>query len=72
MAHDGEVLLNRNEGQDVLHPQPQESCNTDQATHRGWVDQLTAAALVDKGAARWCALCGPDSDPTLSTRSDAP
>lgn len=57
--HDGEVLLNRNEGMDVAHPNPGEQCNTDDARGKRYVDPDTADALIAMGEARWCALCGP-------------
>lgn len=69
-AHDGEVMLVTHAGLDTLHPAPQEQCNSDDAKHRGWVDELTAAKMIDGGLARWCAICGPDAEPTLNTRSD--
>ena len=60
--HQGDVLLNRNDGADVLHPHPGEECNTDDAESRTYVDEDTAHGLVATKQARWCAHCGGGSD----------
>ena len=53
------VILNVNpDGIDVLHPDPGEQCNTDDAEGRQRVDARTAAALLARGEARLCEHCG--------------
>jgi len=57
-------ILNRNEGQDVLHDRSNlnERCNSDDAKGKQNVDAKTAAALIASGSARACAHC--ISEPT--------
>lgn len=51
-------ILNRNEGQDVVHRLPGfEECNLDDAKDRQDVDAKTAAALIASGHARACEHC---------------
>lgn len=51
-------VLNVNPGgTDVLHVNPREECNTDDADHLETVDGLTAASLLDKGEAVRCQHC---------------
>lgn len=65
-----EWLLNRNEGVDVLHPDPNESCNTDDAEDRMRVDAATGQAMLESGVAVLCQHCG--EAPNLNTRGSAP
>lgn len=51
-------VLNRNEdGRDVLHRNPGERCNTDDAKGRQTVDPDTADALLAMGEAERCGHC---------------
>ena len=72
--HQGEVLLNRNAGVDVLHEDPGEECNTDDAEDRKYVDEDTAEALVSTRQATWCQHCSRrhDDPQLLNTRGSAP
>lgn len=55
-----DFILNRNDGQDVLHRNPaMEQCNLDDAKARSHVDPKTAAALVSSGQAKTCEHCMP-------------
>ena len=67
--HEGQVLLNRNDGIDVLHPHPGEQCNSDDAEGKQWVDADTADAMLNLGQAKLCAHCGEPQ--TLNTRGPA-
>lgn len=55
------IVLNRNEGLDVLHPAPMEQCNTDDADGRQTIDLATAKALRASGAATVCHHCDDGS-----------
>lgn len=50
-------VLNRNEGVDVVHRNPREECNTDDADDRETIDAETADALLARGTARRCGHC---------------
>jgi hypothetical protein len=54
---DDRFVLNVEEGVDVLHRNPGESCNTDQADRKQTVDAATADAMLTSGAARPCGHC---------------
>ena len=54
-------LLNVNEaGDDVVHRNPREECNTDDADHLLNIDADTAIAIVMKGDAVRCAHCNAE------------
>lgn len=42
---------------DVVHRNPREECNTDDAAGRQTVDARTAAAMIASGHARTCQHC---------------
>lgn len=65
-----EWVLNRNEGVDVLHPDPREECNLDDSKGRTVVDAATGQALLEAGTADLCLHCG--EQPGLNTRGSAP
>ena len=50
-------VLNRNPGADVVHRNPTEQCNTDDAVGREVVDAKTALSMVLKGYAVRCQHC---------------
>lgn len=52
-------VLNRNKGIDVMHKNPREECNTDDAVGREVLDPATALQMVLKGHARTCGHCYP-------------
>jgi hypothetical protein len=53
-------VVNHNPGADTLHREHGfEACNLDDAEDLEKVDDLTAAALVDSGAAIACEHCKP-------------
>lgn len=52
--------LNMNRGMDVIHVDPEERCNTDDALGRKKIDPETAHALVAMGDARYCDICSAD------------
>lgn len=56
-------ILNENEGQDVVHHNPGERCNTDDVEGRQVVDSSTAHAMVDRGDARRCEHCEQEDSP---------
>ena len=52
------LVLNANaDGVDVLHRNPREECNTDDADDAKQVDPRTAAAMLATGQARACEHC---------------
>ena len=54
-------VLNQNpDAQDVIHRNPGESCNTDDARGRQSIDADTADALIAMGDARPCEHCYGD------------
>lgn len=54
-------ILNVNpDGSDVVHRNPREECNTDDAKGRERIDQATAEALIDHGAAVRCGHCNTE------------
>ena len=55
-------VLNVNDGMDVLHRNPREECNTDQAKGRQTVDPDTADALLTLGTAQRCQHCWTDPE----------
>jgi hypothetical protein len=55
-------VLNVNPGGDVLHTDPREECNLDDAKDRQYVDARTAASLIASGQAVACAHCGLPAD----------
>lgn len=57
-------VLNRNEGKDVIHRNPREECNVDDAEDRQTVDPETAEALVTLNAATRCNHCYQEEPPT--------
>ena len=65
-----EWVLNRNEGLDVLHPDPREECNVDDADGRTKVDAATGQAMLVAKSAILCSHCG--EAPNLNTRGSAP
>ncbi len=50
-------VLNENDGMDVLHRDPREECNIDDADGRQTVDAKTVDALLSKDQARRCGHC---------------
>ena len=64
MPPDPVFVLNFNpDGADVIHRNPREVCNTDDAVGRQNVDATTAAAMIASGHARACEHCiGPEED----------
>ncbi|MBA2708578.1 MAG: hypothetical protein H0U59_12310 [Gemmatimonadaceae bacterium] len=54
-------ILNRNEGVDVLHRDPGERCNQDDADGRQTIDAATADALLNAelDPVRRCGHCWP-------------
>ena len=51
-------VLNRNtDGDDVLHRNPREECNQDDARQRQTIDADTADALLARDQARRCGHC---------------
>lgn len=54
-----EFILNVNEGVDTIHDPTHltESCNTDDIEGRKVIDEITAAAMLEKGAAVPCRHC---------------
>ena len=50
-------VLNVNKGTDIVHRNPREECNQDDALDRKNVDAATAAALIASGDARACIHC---------------
>lgn len=60
-------VINRNEGEDTLHRNPREECNTDEIEGRATVDPLTGAALEKSGHIRLCRHCYPVEQETAST-----
>ena len=57
-------VLNRNEGQDVLHKNPTEVCNTDDSKDRHTIDAATAEALLSHSNVRRCAHCNKEEEPS--------
>jgi hypothetical protein len=57
MSKPDRFILNRNEGVDIVHRDPVEECNVDDADGRESVDAKTAAALIASGQARACEHC---------------
>jgi len=54
-------VLNVNEGSDdVVHRNPREECNTDDADHLLSIDADTANAILGKGDAVRCAHCNAE------------
>lgn len=55
-------VLNINPGrEDVVHLDPGEQCNTDDAEGRQAIDEDTAKALIALGEARACELCSKEN-----------
>ena len=60
MPADDLFVLNVNpDGEDTIHRNPREECNTDDAVGRQTVDAKTAAAMIASGHARTCQHCMP-------------
>lgn len=55
------VLVRKADEQDVVHCNPLEECNTDDALSKQTIDADTADALVNLGDARQCGHCGKES-----------
>lgn len=53
-------VLNPVDGTDILHRDPREVCNTDQATDRQTIDAATATALLTSDVVRRCGHCWGD------------
>ncbi len=53
-------VLNINDGVDVLHRDPREVCNVDDAEGRQTIDFATADAMLTTDKVRRCAHCWPD------------
>lgn len=65
MTSEDRFVLNANEDDlDVLHRNPREECNTDDATGRQIVDPDTADALLAMGEAAKCQHCYTEGDPS--------
>lgn len=63
MTVEPRFVLNRNEGQDVIHLNPGERCNTDDSKGREVIDPDTAEALLNHGDAVRCLHCYPEDAP---------
>lgn len=57
------IVLNRNEGVSVLHPDAGDQCAPDDSDGRITVDESTARGLLDTGQATLCHHCGAEGIP---------
>jgi len=57
-------VLNRNDGVDTLHRNPQELCNTDDVEGRDSLDPVTGLALEKSGDIHLCGHCYPQEEPS--------
>lgn len=62
-------VLNRNDGVDVLHRNPSEVCNTDDAIGRQTIDPDTADALLAMGDAIRCRHCYQE-EPRMTDKAE--
>jgi hypothetical protein len=53
-------VLNQNAGIDVVHVNPREECNVDDAEGRQTIDAVTADAMLANGSARRCSHCNTE------------
>ncbi len=53
-------ILNQNEGVDILHRDPGERCNQDDALDKQRIDAKTAATLLMQEQVQTCGHCWPD------------
>jgi hypothetical protein len=75
MPEDDWFILNVNEDEleVVHHDPPTAQCDLGHTIDDVRVDKATAAALIDKGQARYCQHCFLEQEPgTLNTRDVAP
>jgi hypothetical protein len=65
MNDEARFIVNVNEGgDDVIHRNPREECNTDDADNVQAIDPRTAAAMIASGSARTCEHCIEQSEAT--------
>lgn len=58
MSREHRYVLNSNPGLDIVHVDPVEECNLDDAEAREDIEPARAAELVRTGQARYCEHCG--------------
>lgn len=61
MSSDRYVLNVNPEGDDIIHRNPREECNTDDAKHKVNIDVDTATAIIARGDALRCAHCNQEA-----------
>ncbi len=64
MSDQPRFVLNVNAGEDVIHRNPGEECNTDDAVDRSTIDRASANAMLKRGLARRCEHCSWENEDT--------